>query len=262
MEPEKQKLGGRPKIPWTASRKRKLIRLYLMTTLDYHQIRALISTDGFNPWNIQAQLSTLLPNVKKNRRIYGPSGIAQGKARLAVWKKCREYTASRHARRKLKSRRELQGLPEKILPRNSTEDVSIPSPTLLRTSPYYDPLVHWNYEAVLPFGIPSHVSMPEIGSWYSNMHMKPSLLGGQAPSTTGKNRDSDKEVHVGLAQVNGIEALPPVLGQSPVDIPRQVSPTRVSEDRTSSPPTRRISTASFRTMKIFPSPPRDNGSAT
>ncbi|PQE25962.1 hypothetical protein CJF30_00000679 [Rutstroemia sp. NJR-2017a BBW] len=215
MEPKKQKLGGRPKIPWTASRKRKLIRLYLMTTLDYHQIRALISTDGFDPW---------------------PSGISQGQARLAVWKRCRNYATSRHARRKLESRREPQGLPEK---HNTTEVAPIPSSTLLRTSPYYDPLAHWNYEAVLPFGIPSHVSMPEIGSWYSNTHMKPSLLGGQAPSSRGENRDSDKEVHVSLAQVNSSEGLPPVLGQLPADITRQVSQTRVSDDRTSNPPTRR-----------------------
>jgi hypothetical protein len=200
--------------------------------------------------NIQSQLSTLLPNVKKNRRIYRPSGIAQGKARLAAWKKCREYIASRHARRKLKSRRELQGLPDKILTtRNSTDDDLIPSSALLKTSSYYDPFAHWNYEAELPFGIPSHVSMPEIGSWYSNTHTKPSLPAvGQAPSAAGENRDSEKGVYVSLAQINGIEGLPPDLGKSPLDISRQVSQTRVSDDRSSSPPTRRVSVASFRTM--------------
>jgi ankyrin repeat protein len=166
-----------------------------------------------------------------------------------VWKKCRGYAASRHSRRKLRSKREPQGLPEKILTtRDSTEDLCISSPTLLKTSPYYDPFAHWNYEAVLPFGIPSHVSMPEIGSWYSNTDMKPSLLGGQSPSATGGNRDSDKEVHVSLAQANSVEGLPSDLTQLPLHIARYVSQTRVSDDQNSDPPTHRVSNASFRTI--------------
>ncbi|KAM3071166.1 hypothetical protein ACMFMG_008760 [Clarireedia jacksonii] len=246
MGSEKQKVGGRPKIPWTASRKRKLVRLYLMTTLNYHQIRELISADGFDPCrrNIQAQLSTLLPNIKKNQRIYRPSGIGQGKARLAVWKLCRK-----HAFRKLKSRREHQGLPEgPLTARNSTENVSVPSPTLFTASPFYDPFAHWNYEALLPFGVPTHVSMPEIGSWYSNTQLNPSPLSGQAPSATREDRDSDKEVHVDLGQVSGIEGLLSELDKPPLSTAGDISQTRVSDQQKSNPPTHRVSNASFKTM--------------
>jgi hypothetical protein len=41
--------GGRPKIPWTASRKRKLIRLYLLTDLKIEEIEGVLRADGFAP---------------------------------------------------------------------------------------------------------------------------------------------------------------------------------------------------------------------
>jgi hypothetical protein len=41
--------GGRPKIAWNASRKRKLVRLYLMTDLKVIDIQQALGTDGFNP---------------------------------------------------------------------------------------------------------------------------------------------------------------------------------------------------------------------
>jgi hypothetical protein len=40
---------GRPKIAWDASRKRKLVRLYLMTDLKIADIQQVLSTEGFTP---------------------------------------------------------------------------------------------------------------------------------------------------------------------------------------------------------------------
>jgi hypothetical protein len=43
------KLAGRPRIAWTASRRRKLVRLYLMTDIKIHEIQMLLKEDGFKP---------------------------------------------------------------------------------------------------------------------------------------------------------------------------------------------------------------------
>jgi len=40
---------GRPKVAWDASRKRKLVRLYLMTDLKIADIQQVLSTEGFTP---------------------------------------------------------------------------------------------------------------------------------------------------------------------------------------------------------------------
>ena len=43
------KPGGRPKIAWTSSRKRKLVRLYLLTSLNIHGIQQVLSAIDFTP---------------------------------------------------------------------------------------------------------------------------------------------------------------------------------------------------------------------
>jgi hypothetical protein len=42
--------GGRPRTQWTPSRRRRAVRLYLMTTLRVEDIREVLSEDGFKPW--------------------------------------------------------------------------------------------------------------------------------------------------------------------------------------------------------------------
>jgi len=51
--PSAAKVGGRPKIPWTSSRKRKLARLYLVTDLTIAEIRSALTVDGFAPGYVQ-----------------------------------------------------------------------------------------------------------------------------------------------------------------------------------------------------------------
>jgi hypothetical protein len=41
---------GRPKNGWTATRKRKLIRLYLNTELDVVEISQVLRAENFQPW--------------------------------------------------------------------------------------------------------------------------------------------------------------------------------------------------------------------
>lgn len=41
--------GGRPKLAWTAARKRKLTRLYLLTNVRTKDIPRLLRGDGFTP---------------------------------------------------------------------------------------------------------------------------------------------------------------------------------------------------------------------
>ena len=41
--------GGRPRNAWNPSRRRKLIRLYTLTTLNKKEIQAVLAEDGFNP---------------------------------------------------------------------------------------------------------------------------------------------------------------------------------------------------------------------
>ena len=41
---------GRPKNGWTPSKKRKLVRLYVMTELDVGEIAAVIQAKRFQPW--------------------------------------------------------------------------------------------------------------------------------------------------------------------------------------------------------------------
>jgi hypothetical protein len=47
---KRTKRMGRPKNGWTATRKRKLIRLYLMTELDVAEISQVLRAENFQPW--------------------------------------------------------------------------------------------------------------------------------------------------------------------------------------------------------------------
>lgn len=47
---KRAKRMGRPKNGWTATRKRKLIRLYLMTELDVLEIAQVLRAESFQPW--------------------------------------------------------------------------------------------------------------------------------------------------------------------------------------------------------------------
>lgn len=44
---------GRPKNGWTRSRRRKLVRLYLMTDLDVDELAATLRSDQFKPWSVR-----------------------------------------------------------------------------------------------------------------------------------------------------------------------------------------------------------------
>lgn len=46
----KNAIQGRPKNDWTCSRRRKLVRLYLMTDLEVDEIVKVLRTDSFEPW--------------------------------------------------------------------------------------------------------------------------------------------------------------------------------------------------------------------
>ena|SRR6187402_42572 len=47
---KRMKQMGRPKNGWTPTRKRKLVRLYLMTELDVDEIGEVLRAKGFQPW--------------------------------------------------------------------------------------------------------------------------------------------------------------------------------------------------------------------
>jgi len=44
------KPGGRPKLAWTSSRNRKLVRLYLLTNINTQEIQQVLdAAEGFKP---------------------------------------------------------------------------------------------------------------------------------------------------------------------------------------------------------------------
>jgi len=47
--------GGRPRIPWTDSRKRKLTRLYLLTDLTIPEIGSVLTAEGFAPGSVESR---------------------------------------------------------------------------------------------------------------------------------------------------------------------------------------------------------------
>jgi hypothetical protein len=95
MEPTKPRPGGRPPTPWNSSRKRKLVRLFMLTTLTQVEIEDVLKAEGFSPrfdtlfnyssmidlcllsysWSdIQKKLRALLPrDYRKDWRKYRPS---------------------------------------------------------------------------------------------------------------------------------------------------------------------------------------------
>ncbi|KAH7323584.1 hypothetical protein BKA65DRAFT_540230 [Rhexocercosporidium sp. MPI-PUGE-AT-0058] len=62
---KRSKLMGRPKNNWTPARKRKLVRLYLMTELGVEEIADVLQAKGFQPW---AQVK-LLRDYKSARAL-------------------------------------------------------------------------------------------------------------------------------------------------------------------------------------------------
>src|SRR4051794_15908678 len=47
---KRKKVIGRPKNDWTPSRRRKLVRLYLMTNLEPKEIARVLRDGSFSPW--------------------------------------------------------------------------------------------------------------------------------------------------------------------------------------------------------------------
>ncbi|CZR62713.1 uncharacterized protein PAC_12610 [Phialocephala subalpina] len=175
--------GGRPRIPWDASRRRKLVRLYLMTTLKITDIQRVLETGGFKPGtrNIQAQLSALLPDINTEWRTYRPRDLQQGVHRLAQLKRCRENQVSKYTQRN--ARRCDRANAETKLP--------IETLTQATSCHFYNPARHYEFE--LPGGVPSHLSLPELSGWY--LHQSLNL--GRRPFETEPHTDdrsSDKEV--------------------------------------------------------------------
>jgi hypothetical protein len=50
LSQKRRRVIGRPKNGWTASRRRKLVRLYLMTNLELDDIAKVLRTDDFKTW--------------------------------------------------------------------------------------------------------------------------------------------------------------------------------------------------------------------
>ncbi|KAF4637684.1 hypothetical protein G7Y89_g407 [Cudoniella acicularis] len=167
------KAGGRPKIPWTDSRKRKLVRLYLLTDLTIDDIRTR---------NIQTQLKDLLPNNAKEWQNYRPSSPEQMKLRLAQLKACKENQFAKYSRYRARCISRQQ----RCSPLSISTEVLSEGP-----GPYSDPLIHYRHVG-LP-GVPSHLSLPEMGTWYAHQSLK-NQIQPYLSSDTYERRSSDKQV--------------------------------------------------------------------
>ncbi|PVH79515.1 ankyrin, partial [Cadophora sp. DSE1049] len=80
------KLGGRPINKWNSSRRRKLVRLYSLTTLDKDEIRAVLKAHDFDPSSsdIQKKLRHLFPrDYAKDYRAFRPLNRKQMNTRLS-----------------------------------------------------------------------------------------------------------------------------------------------------------------------------------
>ncbi|KAH6674804.1 hypothetical protein B0J14DRAFT_22315 [Halenospora varia] len=97
----KKRAGGRPSIPWNAQRKRKLVRLYMMTDLKLEEIRQILVEDNFAPAkrNIQTHLRFLLPDHGPEWRRYRPNGDRRARERLITMRISREYHISKSMQR-------------------------------------------------------------------------------------------------------------------------------------------------------------------
>jgi hypothetical protein len=191
--------GGRPKLDWTSSRNRKLVRLYLLTDINTTEIQQVLgAAETFTPRyvkcqfcgsnqklmfpysvrSIQAQLSLLLPNNVTEWRQYRPTA-AQGKARLAQLKRSRENHISKYARRQSRITVNIES--------NRKSNAGTPrwDPTL-----YYNPSRHYDDES--PAGVPSHFEVSR-SSASSSWKPLPTVLGTLFTEVLDEDRYSDKE---------------------------------------------------------------------
>ncbi|KUJ20059.1 ankyrin [Mollisia scopiformis] len=90
VENEK-KVIGRPKNAWSSSRSRKLVRLYLMTSLNVDEIVEVLRTEDFMPCkrDVQKQLQSLLQTRPSKIRSRG----VMTKVRHQVLRDCRALNA-------------------------------------------------------------------------------------------------------------------------------------------------------------------------
>ncbi|KAF4630826.1 hypothetical protein G7Y89_g7308 [Cudoniella acicularis] len=85
--------GGRPRNNWTSSRRRKLVRLYILTSLTITEIQKALQSESFNPSrrDIQSRLRELLSNdYSKFHRDFRPGCDFNMRLRLEVVQRCRK----------------------------------------------------------------------------------------------------------------------------------------------------------------------------
>ncbi|KUJ23873.1 ankyrin [Mollisia scopiformis] len=152
------KRGGRPKIPWDASRKRKLARLYLMTNLRIVDIQQMLKSNGFTPGkrNVHEQLSQLFPDSEHRWRQYRPTGTDQGIHRFAQLKTWREHQKRRHDKRIARSHASVMKPIQPIQSDYVLEEV--------KSGVLYDPLQHYNHQSTEN----DACIFPGYSQWYSS----------------------------------------------------------------------------------------------
>jgi len=145
--------GGRPKLDWTASRNRKLGRLYLLTDITIQDIQQVLKEDRFCPRSelallrsiflthssvrsIQAQLRLLLPNNVKEWRQYRPTEKKQMINRLTQLRRARQDRVSKHFSRR----------PRPRLESHTTDGATQSQPLNSHPTPYYNPGRYYNEE--------------------------------------------------------------------------------------------------------------------
>ncbi|KAH8602373.1 hypothetical protein B0O99DRAFT_680499 [Bisporella sp. PMI_857] len=162
--------GGRPKLDWTASRNRKLGRLYLLTDITVQDIQQLLKEDKFSPSvrSIQAQLSLLLPNNVKDWRQYRPTERKQMVNRLAQLKRARQDRVSKYSYRP-SSRPCLESKP---VPTITTQVFRPQTPT-----PYYDPCRYYKEtSSCAPEDFTLKPSCPDSDQPLSNTPISPTEI--------------------------------------------------------------------------------------
>jgi hypothetical protein len=192
------KPAGRPKIAWTSSRKRKLVRLYLLTNLNIHGIQQVLVATDFTPRcvailqpkmhqidicstrNIQSQLGDLLPNLSTEWRQYRPTGTNQMKDRFSQIRHAKANQVSKYSRRRARFVVDVEDV-----------DKGKAKTMCSRTNPYYDPCRHYNEN--LPPGVPSHFLLPQSGAWYYPQSL-PMQRQQRSPEALNDCCFSDKEV--------------------------------------------------------------------
>ncbi|PVH75127.1 ankyrin [Cadophora sp. DSE1049] len=109
---KRSRLMGRPKNDWTPSRKRKLVRLYLMTQLDVDDIGRVLSRKGFIPCkrDVQKQLNALIRHRPNQIRFKGPIT----KRLLQLLRECKELRRLNREEKDRVSYRDLKGCTNSI----------------------------------------------------------------------------------------------------------------------------------------------------